>query len=112
MTLESRVGAPQFFTLSSLLEQTRLAAQHSLRFHESTHWVAGVIHLTPGQHDTQTGHDRDELYLVLRGEAVFRIGADRHPVAPGDFWFVPAGVEHRFEDFHHELVVFYVLVEP
>jgi mannose-6-phosphate isomerase-like protein (cupin superfamily) len=74
----------QFFTLSSLLEQAKASADHALRFHESTHWAAGVIRLTPGQ----------------------------HPVAPGDFWLVPAGVEHRFESFHQELVVFYVLAQP
>jgi len=102
--------APQFFTLAGLLEQARFADQHALRFHEGPGWAAGVLQLKPGQHDPQTEHDRDELYLVLRGEGVLRIGADRHPVAPGDFWLVPAGTEHRFEGYHQEFVVFQVLV--
>ncbi len=101
---------PQFFTLASLLEQSRLADQHAVRFHEGPNWAAGILHLQPGQRDPQTPHDRDELYLVLRGQGVLRIGQDRHPVAPGDFWLVPAGTEDRFEDYHHEMVVFYVLV--
>jgi mannose-6-phosphate isomerase-like protein (cupin superfamily) len=102
---------PQFFTLATLLEQVRTAGQHFLRFHESATWAAGLIDLKGGQHDPQSTHERDELYLVLRGEAALRIGGDRHPVAPGDFWFVPAGVTHRFEEFRAELVVFYVLVD-
>jgi mannose-6-phosphate isomerase-like protein (cupin superfamily) len=102
--------APQFFTLAGLLEQTRFADQHALRFHEGANWAAGILHLKPGQRDPQTSHDRDELYLVLRGEGVLRIGEDRHPVAPGDFWLVPAGAEHRFEDHRQELVVFSVIV--
>lgn len=101
--------APQFFTLAGLLEQSRLAPEHALRFHEGVGWAAGLLHLRPGQHDPQTPHDRDELYLVLRGEGVLRIGEDRHPVAPGDFWLVPAGTEHRFEDYRQELIVFSVL---
>ncbi len=101
---------PQFFTLGRLLEQSRFADQRALRFHEGANWAAGVLHLKPGQRDPETSHDRDELYLVLRGEGVVRIGEDRHPVAPGDFWFIPAGMAHRFEDYHQEFVVFYVLV--
>jgi mannose-6-phosphate isomerase-like protein (cupin superfamily) len=101
---------PQFFTLSGLLEQVRLAEAPFVRFHDAGNWVAGVLHLGQGRHDLQTRHERDELYLVLRGEGVLRIGEDRHPVAPGDFWLVPAGIEHRFERVEHELVVFYLLV--
>ncbi len=101
---------PQFFTLSGLLEQAKLAEQHLVTFHEGASWVAGVLHLGEGQHDVQTRHEQDELYLVLRGEGVLRIDQDRHPVAPGDFWLVPAKLEHRFEDFHHELVVFSLLI--
>jgi mannose-6-phosphate isomerase-like protein (cupin superfamily) len=100
---------PQFFTLSGLLEQARLEEQHSVRFHEGGGWAAGVLYLGQGQHDMQTRHEQAELYLVLRGEGVLRIADERHPVAPGDFWIVPAAIEHRFEEFHHELVVFYLL---
>jgi len=103
--------APQFFTLATLLEQVRTAGQHFLRFHDSATWAAGVLALKSGQHDAQTTHNRDALYLVLRGEAALSIGGDRHPVAPGDFWLVPAGLTHRFEEFRGELVVFSVLVD-
>jgi mannose-6-phosphate isomerase-like protein (cupin superfamily) len=106
----ARARVPQFFTLSALLEQARLAERHAVAFHESATWAAGVLHLGQAQHDAQGRHAQDELYLVLRGEGVLRIGDDRHPVAPGDFWFVPAGVEHRFEELQHELVVFYLLI--
>ncbi len=104
--------AAQFFTLASLLEQARLAEGHSVRFHDAPGSAAGILDLRPGQRDSPTTHDRDELYLVLRGAGVLRIGQDRHPVAPGDFWVIPGGTEHRFEDYHAELVVFYVLVAP
>jgi mannose-6-phosphate isomerase-like protein (cupin superfamily) len=101
--------APQFVTLAGLLERSETTDEHAVRFHEASNWAAGLLHLKPGHRDTQTSHDRDELYLVLRGEGVLRIGDDQHPVAPGDFWLVPAGTAHHFEHVHPELVVFYML---
>jgi mannose-6-phosphate isomerase-like protein (cupin superfamily) len=60
--------------------------------------------------DRQTPHTRDELYLVLSGTGTFVNGDARHPFGPGDALFVPAGAEHRFEDFSDDFrtwVVFY-----
>ena len=63
--------------------------------------------------DEQTPHDRDELYVVVCGNAMFvraeertpfgeehdlsLLGQDRVAVRPGDALFVPAGTVHRFE---------------
>ena len=49
--------------------------------------------------DRQTPHTRDEVYVVLSGSGWFVNGARRHRFEPGQVLFVPAGVEHRFEDF-------------
>jgi mannose-6-phosphate isomerase-like protein (cupin superfamily) len=48
--------------------------------------------------DPQEPHDRDEIYVVASGRAVFFDGESRHDVGPGAFIFVPAWREHRFED--------------
>jgi len=60
--------------------------------------------------DPQTPHTRDELYVVVSGTGEFVNGRERHSFGEGDVLFVPAGVEHRFEDFTDDLagwVVFY-----
>jgi len=62
--------------------------------------------------DDQRPHSRDELYLVERGSGVFVLGGERVPFAPGDALFVPAGVEHRFEDFGEDLGVWVVFFGP
>jgi mannose-6-phosphate isomerase-like protein (cupin superfamily) len=49
--------------------------------------------------DPQTPHTRDEVYVVARGSGKFWDGEQRHSVSVGSFLFVPAGQEHRFEDF-------------
>ncbi len=62
--------------------------------------------------DPQRPHDRDELYVVVEGTGEFVNGPGRHPFGPGDVLFVPAGVEHRFEDFTDDLVVWVVFYGP
>lgn len=60
--------------------------------------------------DRQTPHGRDELYIVMRGAGWFVTGQVREPFGPGDILQVPAGVEHRFEEFTEDFatwVVFY-----
>lgn len=60
--------------------------------------------------DTQSPHDRDEVYIVISGNGMFRNGERRHSFGPGDLMFVPAGVEHRFESFSDDLAVWVVFV--
>jgi mannose-6-phosphate isomerase-like protein (cupin superfamily) len=57
-----------------------------------------VEYYAPAGTDVQTPHDRDELYFIAKGTAVFTSGEDRMKVAVGDMIFVPAGDEHRFEE--------------
>jgi len=62
--------------------------------------------------DTQEPHDRDEGYVVMKGTGYFRYGSRRVPFAPGDFLFVPARLEHRFEDFTDDLTLWVVFYGP
>ena len=64
----------------------------------------------PQTQDLQQPHDRDECYVVVRGEGQFQMGDEVVPFRAGDFLFVPAGMEHRFFDFGDTLetwVIFY-----
>jgi mannose-6-phosphate isomerase-like protein (cupin superfamily) len=53
----------------------------------------------PDKVDYQKPHDRDEIYVVISGSGTFLNGDKAWKFKPGDFLFVPAGVEHRFVDF-------------
>ena len=66
----------------------------------------------PRGRDPQTPHSRDELYFVVSGSGEFVNGPERHPFGLGDALFVPAGVEHRFEEFTDDLVVWVVFYGP
>jgi len=58
--------------------------------------------------DPQTPHDRDELYFVARGSGWFVASDQRRRFAAGDLIFVPAGAEHRFEEFTDDFATWVV----
>jgi mannose-6-phosphate isomerase-like protein (cupin superfamily) len=64
----------------------------------------------PHRIDNQQAHDRDEIYIVQNGRGFFSLGGKRQAFEPGEALFVPAGMDHRFEDFSDDFsawVVFY-----
>ena len=76
------------------------------------HGTLSVELYAPRGRDAQAPHSRDEVYVVVRGEGFFVNGPDRHRFGPGDLLFVPAGVEHRFEEFTDDLAVWVVFYGP
>lgn len=63
------------------------------------HGTLVVEFYKPEKKDNQQPHNRDEIYVVATGTGIFYNGTSRWQFKPGDFLFVPAGVEHRFEEF-------------
>lgn len=64
----------------------------------------------PNKIDLQTPHDQDEIYVVISGSGIFYNNGERRPFHAGDLIFVPAGIEHRFENFTEDFktwVIFY-----
>ena len=66
----------------------------------------------PARPNEQTPHAQDEFYIALRGRGVLFHDGKREPFESGDFLFVAAGVEHRFEDFSDDLLVWRVFYGP
>ena len=62
--------------------------------------------------DPQQPHARDEAYIVVQGSGDFINGESRQAFTPGDFLFVPAGVEHRFVNFTDDLIVWVIFYGP
>jgi|SRR5690606_10262307 len=53
----------------------------------------------PAEVDRQSPHSRDEIYVVISGSGYFVNDGRRHPFGAGEVLVVPAGTEHRFEEF-------------
>ena len=66
----------------------------------------------PTDVDRQRPHDRDEIYLVARGTALFFDGRTRYDVVPGCFLFVPAGQPHAFDEFSPDFAVWVLFFGP
>lgn len=66
----------------------------------------------PVKVDSQQPHERDEVYIVQSGKGHFVLGTTRQPFESGDALFVPAGVEHRFEDFSDDFAAWVMFYGP
>lgn len=64
-----------------------------------SHGTLVVEFYKPDTIDNQKPHERDEIYVIASGTGIFYNGSKKVNFNPGDFLFVPAGVEHRFESF-------------
>lgn len=74
------------------------------------HGTLAVEIYKPDQIDKQQPHSRDEVYIVVSGTGTFFNDGERSEFVSGDFLFVKAGKEHRFENFTEDFstwVLFY-----
>ena len=76
------------------------------------HGSLEVRYYAPRATDPQTPHDRDEVYIVASGRGTFVRGAERISFGPNDLLFVPAKMEHRFEDFSADFAAWVVFYGP
>jgi len=80
--------------------------------HVLKHGSMELEYYAPRGSDPQKPHDRDELYVVISGRGKFRNGTELHPFSRGDVLFVPAKVEHRFEDFSDDFATWVIFWGP
>jgi mannose-6-phosphate isomerase-like protein (cupin superfamily) len=62
--------------------------------------------------DPQGPHDRDEIYIIASGEGMFVRGSERVQFRANDLLFVPAKMEHRFEEFSADFAAWVVFWGP
>ncbi len=74
--------------------------------------AAGVLVLQPGKKDTQTPHDFDEVYYVVKGDGFLKINKKDYPVSEGKAFFVQKDIKHCFFGNTRELVVLYFFGGP
>ena len=110
-TTEQVRGTNAHISLANGLQ--RLEANKRARF--VTLFEHGSLQIelyAPRDHDAQTPHTRDEIYIVAQGSGVFFDGEERRAFQRGDCLFVPAGNAHRFEDFTNDFAVWVMFYGP
>jgi mannose-6-phosphate isomerase-like protein (cupin superfamily) len=76
------------------------------------HGTLQVKMYQPSKEDLQKPHTRDEIYVIARGSGWFVNGSERYRFQNGDMLFVPAGVEHRFEEFTDDFCTWVMFYGP
>lgn len=76
------------------------------------HGTMSVEIFAPKEHDFQTPHEQDELYIIVTGTGEFVSDGQPYTFYPGDVLFVPAGIEHRFTTFTPDFVAWVVFYGP
>jgi mannose-6-phosphate isomerase-like protein (cupin superfamily) len=76
------------------------------------HGTMSVEFYAPIDRDPQTPHQQDELYFIHSGHGKLLINGELHSCNAGMVFFVPAGVEHRFENFSEDFSTWVVFWGP
>jgi len=76
------------------------------------HGSLEIGYYRPHDTDNQQPHEQDEVYIVQSGTGRFRVADELRPFEAGEALFVPAGVEHRFEDFSDDFAAWVIFYGP
>ncbi|RMW37335.1 MAG: cupin domain-containing protein [Nitrosopumilus sp.] len=100
------------FDLTTYLEKIKNSSDYFHTFINRDSLAAGVLVLQPGEEDTQTPHDIDEVYYVISGDGFLRIRDKDYKVSKDKLFFVAKDVEHYFHANTKELKVLYFFGGP
>ena len=93
------------FEMTELQRQLGQQTKLYLEFLRVPALSVGLYGLSAGSVDPQQPHTEDEVYYVVRGQAMIRVGDQDQPVAAGSIVYVPAHVEHKFHTITADLSV-------
>ena len=100
------------YDLDTYLEKINSNNSYFHTFINKDSLAAGVLVLKPGEEDTQTPHDSDEVYYVISGNGFLKIKDKDYKVSKDKLFFVAKNVEHCFHGNTKELKVLYFFGGP
>ena len=100
------------YDLGTYLEKIKNNNSYFHTFINKDSLAAGIVVLKPGEEDTQTPHDSDEVYYVISGNGYLKIKDKDYKVSKDKLFFVAKDVEHFFHGNTKELKVLYFFGGP
>jgi mannose-6-phosphate isomerase-like protein (cupin superfamily) len=100
------------YDLTTYLDKIKNSNSYFHTFINKESLAAGILVLKPGEEDTQTPHDSDEVYYVLSGNGYLKIKDKDYKVSKDKLFFVAKDVEHFFHGNTKELKVLYFFGGP
>ncbi len=95
----------QAYELTQLITQRADANTPYLEFLKVPDLSMGLYVLPTGGTDPQSPHTEDEVYYVVSGKALIKVGDKDRAVQAGSIVYVAKNVEHRFHSIEEELTV-------
>jgi mannose-6-phosphate isomerase-like protein (cupin superfamily) len=113
MAADAELLATALRVLSAADAAKKVRGAGGRRFAEVFRHGSLHVHIyAPRARDTQRPHDRDEVYVVMRGQGLFVNGGTKHVFGAGDVLFAAAGEEHHFERFSRDFVTWVLFYGP
>lgn len=100
------------FDLTSYYKKIKNSNSYFHTFINKPNLAAGVLILQPGEEDTQTPHDSDEIYYIISGDGYLKIKSKDYKVSKDKAFFVEQNVKHYFHGNKKELKVLYFFGGP
>ena len=100
------------YDLTTYLEKVKDSSSYFSTFINKDSLAAGILVLQPGEEDTQTPHDSDEVYYIISGNGFLKIKGKDYKVSKDKLFFVAKDVEHCFHGNTKELKVLYFFGGP
>lgn len=100
------------FDTSKYIQEIKKSDNYFHTFLNRQSIAAGILVLQPGEEDTQTPHDSDEMYYVVKGDGFLTINRKDYVVSAGMAYFVQKDTPHKFFGNRSELVVVYFFSGP
>lgn len=95
----------QAFEVARLVEKSAARGARYLEFLRVPQLSCGIYALAAGAKDTQSSHDEDEIYFVLKGRAQLLVDGEETALSEGSIVYVPADVEHEFTSIDEDLSI-------
>jgi mannose-6-phosphate isomerase-like protein (cupin superfamily) len=93
------------FEITKLQQQLGQQSELYLEFLRVPALSVGLYELAAGSVDPQQPHTEDEVYYVVSGQAMIRVGDKDQWVAAGSILYVPAHEDHKFHSITADLSV-------
>jgi mannose-6-phosphate isomerase-like protein (cupin superfamily) len=100
------------FDLSDYVDKIKKSDSYFHTFINKSTLAAGVLVLNPGEEDTQTPHESDEIYYIISGDGYLKINTKDYLVSKDRIFFVGKNVKHCFHGNKKELKVLYFFGGP
>lgn len=91
------------FDLARLVERCADRGTPYFEFLRVPQLSCGIYSLAAGAKDTQSAHDEDEVYIVLKGRAELIVDGEETALVEGSIVYVPADVPHEFIKIEEDL---------